>query len=177
LLRVPLAMRKRKMQKSKKLEGNYFYKGDNKMAFSSIIEDTRRMNAKMISMGQSIDIQKMPRPKAGTITTQKQAMYTPSGSEIEKMLYPKNFRARVYEEIPKKEETIILTTKQEVQLVNIIRDDAIVIEPSFEIEKKENNSNLMPWQTCKYYKQQGGKEFCKEFLCLCGKGKCSRIKK
>ena len=33
------------------------------MAFSSIVDDMRRMNANMIAMGQSIDIQKMPRPK------------------------------------------------------------------------------------------------------------------
>ena len=50
----------------------------------------------------------MPRLKPGTIATQKQAMYTPTGSEIEKCL-PKNFRPRAYEEPSRKEETIILT--------------------------------------------------------------------
>lgn len=155
------------------------------MAFSSIVDDMRRMNAKMIAMGQSIDIQKMPRPKPRTIATQKQAMYTPTGSEIEKMLYPKNFRPRAYEEPSRKEETIILTKKQEVEAVIIgdedlvieQKNDAIIIEQNFEAEKKENKPTQAPWQSRKYYKQQGDREFCKEFLCLCGKAKCSRIKK
>lgn len=147
------------------------------MAFSSIIEDTRRMNAKMIAMGQSIDIQKIPRPKPCSALAQKQAMYVPSGSEIEKMLYPKNFRARAYEEVPKKEETIILTKKQEIEPVNIIKDDAIVIEPNFKSEEKNITNNIKLWQNCKHYKQQGEKEFCKEYLCICGKEKCLRAKK
>lgn len=67
------------------------------MAFSNIVEDSRRMNAKMIAMGQSVDIQKMPRPKPGSGSSRQAAMYTPSGSDVEKLLYPRNFKPRAFE--------------------------------------------------------------------------------
>ena len=152
------------------------------MAFNTLIEDTRRMNAKMIAMGQSVDIQKMPRPKAGSVAAQKQAMFTPSGSDVEKMLYPKNFKARTYEETPQQKlqannqmvEEIEVQTKQPAK---IIGDDAIVIEPVREsTTTKETCFSGPAWQRCKHYKQQGGRDFCKEYLSLCGKDRCSRVK-
>lgn len=154
------------------------------MAFSSIIDDTRRMNAKMIAMGQSVDIQKMPRPKAGTQSSQKQAMFTPSGSDVEKMLYPKNFKARCYEEEPQqKAQCVSNQLIEEVQVqakqpARIIGDDDITFSTKREQPTitKEMDFSGPAWQRCKHYKQQGGRDFCKEYLSLCGKGKCSRIK-
>ena len=152
------------------------------MAFDSIIEDTRRMNAKMIAMGQSIDIQKMPRPKAGSQMAQKQAMYTPSGSDVEKMLYPRNFKPRAYETPVQK----VQTNNQMVEEVQeqartpakIIGDDAIITPPvKEEIQPKEACVNLPAWQRCKNYKQTGGRDFCKEYLSLCGKENCFKIKR
>lgn len=87
---------------------------DERMAFDSIVEGTLRMNAKMLEMGQSIDIQKMPRPKAGTRTAQKKIQYIPEGSEIERILYPKNFRAR--EITP--DETIIAKKEEKTMIEN-----------------------------------------------------------
>jgi hypothetical protein len=154
------------------------------MAFDSIIDDTRRMNAKMIAMGQSIDIQKMPRPKAGSQMMQKQAMFTPSGSEVEKMLYPKNFKARTYQEEPQQklkannqmveEIEVQATTKQPAKMIG---DDAIVMQPTRETTQTKETCFTGPaWQRCKHYKQQGGRDFCKEYLSLCGKERCSRAK-
>jgi hypothetical protein len=170
------------MQKSKKIKKRIiFIKGDEKMAFSSLIDDTRRMNAKMIAMGQSVDIQKMPRPKAGTQMAQKQAMYTPSGSDVEKMLYPKNFKARTYEEEEPKRVNVEMVEEIQIQAkepAKIIGDDDIVFTPKpvQNEEKKEICFSGPSWQRCKHYKQQGGRDFCKEYLSLCGKERCSRVK-
>lgn len=153
------------------------------MAFSSLIDDTRRMNAKMIAMGQSVDIQKMPRPKAGSQMAQKQAMFTPSGSDVEKMLYPKNFKARCYEEETPKMQVTNVQMVEEVQEqakqpARIIGDDDITFSTKREqpAQAKEMDLSGPAWQRCKHYKQQGGRDFCKEYLSLCGKGKCSRVK-
>ena len=153
------------------------------MAFDSIIDDTRRMNAKMIAMGQSIDIQKMPRPKAGSQMAQKQAMFTPSGSEVEKMLYPKNFKARTYQEEPQQKLKANNQMIEEIQVqakqpAKIIGDDAIITQPiKEEIQPKETCVNTPAWQRCKNYKQTGGRDFCKEYLSLCGKENCFKIKR
>lgn len=155
------------------------------MAFSTLIDDTRRMNAKMIAMGQSVDIQKMPRPKPGTQTAQKQAMYTPSGSDVEKMLYPKNFKARAFEE-----ETPLKATATNQQMVNeveeqakvpakIIGDDDFTPTPARvekAIQKEEATPCTPAWTRCKHFKQQGDRAFCREYLSWCAKEKCSRPK-
>ena len=153
------------------------------MAFNTIIEDTRRMNAKMIAMGQSIDIQKIPRPKVGSQAAQRQAMYTPEGSEVEKMLYPRNFKPRAYTEEPQQKlktntQMVEEIEEQTKEPVKIIGDDAIVIEPILKVtEQKEVCFNGPSWTQCKHYKQQGGREFCKEYLSLCGKDKCSKMRR
>jgi len=152
------------------------------MAFSSLIDDTRRMNAKMIAMGQSIDIQKIPRPKAGSQAAQKQAMYTPSGSEIEKMLYPRNFKPRAFETEPQQKlqdtQAVEEVQVQVKKAPRIIGDDDIVYSTNREqpSERKEMDLSGPAWQRCKHYKQQGGRDFCKEYMSLCGKGKCSRVR-
>lgn len=154
------------------------------MAFSSLIDDTRRMNAKMIAMGQSVDIQKMPRPKPGTQMAQKQAMFTPSGSDVEKMLYPKNFKARVYEEEQPKKVAMSTEMVEEIQVQakeapKIIGDDDNIIytpKAAEQTKEKEMCFSGPSWQRCKHYKQQGGRDFCKEYLSLCGKERCSRVK-
>ncbi len=152
------------------------------MAFNSLIDDTRRMNAKMIAMGQSIDIQKIPRPKAGSQMAQKQAMFTPSGSDVEKLLYPKNFKARVYEEeTPKVAANAQMVEEIQVQAkqpARIIGDDDITYSTNKKqpTERKEMDLSGPAWQRCKHYKQQGGRDFCKEYLSLCGKGKCLRVR-
>ena len=153
------------------------------MAFSSLVDDTRRMNAKMIAMGQSIDIQKIPRPKPGTQMAQKQAMFTPSGSEVEKMLYPKNFKARTYQEEPQQKLQANNQMVEEIQVqakqpARIIGDDDITFSTKREQPAEKIGMDLSgpAWQRCKHYKQQGGRDFCKEYLSLCGKGKCSRVK-
>jgi len=170
-----------------------------KMAFSSLVDDSRRMNAKMIAMGQSVDIQKMPRPKAGTQTASKAAMYTPSGSDVEKMLYPKNFKARVYEEpvsaqnsevlAPKegngeameKAQEIIEEAMEEEQesAPKIIGDDDT--EPVASIKQERNAPTTKPfpknsWESCKHYKKQGNRAFCREYLGWCAEGRCARPK-
>ncbi|NMA44438.1 MAG: hypothetical protein GX950_01325 [Candidatus Diapherotrites archaeon] len=63
------------------------------MAFKNLVEGTRKMNEKMIAMGQSIDIQKMPRPKGNTTYKSSPAMMAAGASEVELMLYPKNFKS------------------------------------------------------------------------------------
>jgi len=161
------------------------------MAFNSLVEDTKRMNAKMIAMGQSVDIQKMPRPKPGSIATQK-ATYTPEGSDIEKMLYPKNFKPITYETEkgehatitqpnPNTEELIEKAMEEQTNQQTITdyqKNDAIVIEAKPQEEK--NPEELMqkcfapPWKKCKHYKEQGQRAFCKEYLGWCAKEKCSR---
>ncbi len=160
-----------------------------KMAFSSIVDDSRRMNAKMIAMGQSIDIQKMPRPKAGSQIAQKQAMFTPSGSDVEKMLYPKNFKPRAFEaETPTQiakaaEETnkameIVeeVIEEQKVEPAKIIGDDALIIQPKREVEDQSINAGKTMWERCKHYKVQGDRAFCREYLGWCVKDKCKRPK-
>jgi hypothetical protein len=151
------------------------------MAFQSIVEDSRKMNAKMIAMGQSIDIQKMPRPKAGTQTAQRAAMYTPSGSDVEKMLYPKNFKERVY--APEVEQKVEAVSQQMVDEIReqtrepakIIGDDDIITPVKVEA-KSDNICSGPAWQRCRHFKEQGGRAFCKEYLSLCGKEKCSRAR-
>ncbi|MFA5125564.1 MAG: hypothetical protein WC462_00995 [archaeon] len=153
------------------------------MAFQTLVEDSRRMNAKMIAMGQSIDIQKMPRPKAGTVSARK-ATYTPEGSDVEKMLYPKNFKARTYEEEPQKKlETVNPEMVKEIQEqvqepAKIIGDDEVIVNP----KQQENEETLEKpclgpvWQRCRHYKAQGERAFCREYLGWCAKEKCSRPK-
>ena len=154
------------------------------MAFSSLIDDTRRMNAKMIAMGQSVDIQKMPRPKPGSAAMQK-ATFTPEGSDLEKMLYPKNFKPRAYEAEPAmKIETVEQKESQEMiaeigeqakEPAKIIGDDAIVTAPKFSSESSAPRPTSGPaWQRCKNYKAQGERAFCKEYLGWCAKERCSR---
>jgi hypothetical protein len=180
-------MRKTQLQKSKKIN----FSEVDFMAFSSIVEDSRKMNAKMIAMGQSIDIQKMPRPKPGTVSAQK-AMYTPAGSELEKMLYPKNFKPRAYEpeqETKSGDDAVIIQAVNEAEEeivkapAKIIGDDDLIIQPKFTPKSTEENdttttrANSMPmWQRCKHYKEQGQRAFCKEYLGWCAKEKCSRPK-
>jgi hypothetical protein len=155
---------------------NDFKKGDN-MAFQSIVEDSRKMNAKMIAMGQSIDIQKMPRPKAGTITKQKNT-YTPEGTDIEKMLYPKNFKPREYEP---EQTTINKGITEEIkeqakQPQSIIGDEEIEPETIIQQVTEENPKPVYEptWKRCKHYKVQGERDFCKEYHCWCVKEKCPR---
>lgn len=153
------------------------------MAFQTIVEDSRRMNAKMIAMGQSVDIQKMPRPKVGTQMAQKQAMYTPSGSDVEKMLYPKNFKARTFEPEPiqtqqqKVTQEIVDEIQEQERPVpaKIIGDDAIIEQPRREAQSDANTVVSGPrWARCKHYKAQGDRAFCKEYLGFCAKDKCAR---
>lgn len=162
------------------------------MAFNSIVDATLKMNAKMIAMGQSVDIQKMPRPKVGTQAAQKQAMYTPSGSDVEKMLYPKNFKARAFElsetkaDEAKTEEAnvtaqLVEEAVEEQKIVpRIIGDDDI---PPQEIKMASSTQTDFEkpfpknsWESCKHYKAQGDRAFCKEYLGWCAKGKCQRPK-
>lgn len=158
------------------------------MAFQSLVEDSRKMNAKMIAMGQSINIQRSPRPKPGTISAQKMT-YTPAGSDLEKMLYPKNFKPRAYElETEKKAnedaEIIQAITEQEEikETPKIIGDDAIVMEPVKEEPQEEEKEEFVrpvmgpAWTRCKSYKAQGDRAFCKEYLGWCAKDKCARPK-
>ncbi|MFA6064743.1 MAG: hypothetical protein WCW44_00550 [archaeon] len=157
------------------------------MAFSSLIDDTRRMNAKMIAMGQSIDIQKMPRPKQGSQMAQKQAMFTPSGSDVEKMLYPKNFKAQTYQMESAPQEKIQIANEQQMvdeireqtrEPAKIIGDDDLIEQPrrQAQLDKTENAPSLPMWARCKHYKAQGDRAFCKEYLGWCAKEKCSRPK-
>jgi len=154
------------------------------VAFQSIVEDSRKMNAKMIAMGQSTDIQKMPRPKAGSQMAQRQATYTPSGTDIERMLYPRNFKERTYnleEENkfePIQQQMLDEIREQTKEPAKIIGDDDISIQPRIDSTKnKEQKSYCAPaWQRCRHYKEQGGKAFCKEYLSLCPKEKCLRAK-
>ncbi|VVB76561.1 Uncharacterised protein [uncultured archaeon] len=167
------------------------------MAFSSIVDDSRRMNAKMIAMGQSVDIQKMPRPKPGTQTAQRQAMYTPSGSDVEKMLYPKNFKARVFEEsapasnseisapkegngkeLEKAQEIISAAMEEEQAAPKIIGDEDTEPEAP-QAEERVATAKPFPrnsWESCKHYKKQGNRAFCREYLGWCAEGKCARPK-
>jgi spore germination protein GerM len=164
-----------------------------KMAFNTIVEDSRRMNARMIAMGQSIDIQKMPRPKVGTQAAQKQAMFTPEGTEIEKMLYPKNFKPRTFEAqndstiIPPKTNTEELVNKamaeQETngqKIISNYEENTTIIEAKqpeeTEPEKLMEKCFMPAWKKCKYYKEQGNRAFCREYLGWCAKEKCSRPK-
>ncbi len=173
------------------------YEGE-KMAFSSIVDDSRRMNAKMIAMGQSVDIQKMPRPKAGTQAAQRQAMYTPSGSDVEKMLYPKNFKARVFEEsvpatnseisapkegngkeLEKAQEMVEEAMEEQSAEPKIIGDDDTEQEVQPEEERAAPTTKPFPknsWESCKHYKAQGDRAFCREYLGWCAKNKCARPK-
>jgi len=168
------------------------------MAFSSIVDDSRRMNAKMIAMGQSVDIQKMPRPKPGTQTAQRQAMYTPSGSDVEKMLYPKNFKARVFEEsapianseisapkegngkeLEKAQEIISEAMEEEQSAPKIIGDDDMEPETQSTEEREAPAAKPFPrnsWESCKHYKKQGNRAFCREYLGWCAEGRCARPK-
>lgn len=177
------------------------------MAFSSLVDDARRMNAKMISMGQSVDIQKMPRPKAGSASAQKQAMYTPSGSDLEKLLYPKNFAPRSYTEEKTENHTEVLNNSTKEMLEEIeevaeqkaeekakpkmIGDDAVIMPRSKQrtddrhcniiknvvIESQNGVYSQATWKTCRYMKEEGGRVFCKEYLSLCGKEKCNRARR
>ena len=151
------------------------------MAFQTLVEDSRRMNAKMIAMGQSVDIQKMPRPKPGTASS-RQATYTPQGTDVEKMLYPKNFKARTYEEEPQQKlETVNQEMVKEIQEqtrepAKIIGDDDIAPAPRQQqtTENAEKPVSGPAWQRCKHYKAQGERAFCREYLGWCAKEKCSR---
>jgi len=162
------------------------------MAFNSIVDATLKMNAKMIAMGQSVDIQKMPRPKAGTQAAQKQATYTPSGTDVEKMLYPKNFKPRAFElSETKQEETQTQETNVTAQLVEeaveeqkvvprIIGDDDVLPRATIQTDANQTAPQKPfprnSWESCKHYKAQGDRAFCREYLGWCAKGKCSRPK-
>jgi len=156
------------------------------MAFQSLVEDSRKMNAKMIAMGQSIDIQKMPRPKVGSQMAQKQAMYTPSGSDVEKMLYPKNFKAQTYVAEESQAKIEVANEKQMVEEIKeqtrepakIIGDDDLISQPrrQAEIDRTTDAPSLPMWARCKHYKAQGDRAFCREYLGWCAKEKCSRPK-
>jgi hypothetical protein len=162
------------------------------MAFNSIVEGTLRTNAKMIAMGQSTDIQKMPRPKQGTQAAQRQATYTPSGTDVEKMLYPKNFKPRAFE---------LSETKQEEQKTEEANITAELVEETLEEQKTaptiigdDDTPPQMPkqtegaeqqyqkpfpknsWESCKHYKSQGERAFCREYLGWCAKDRCTRPK-
>ena len=162
------------------------------MAFNSLVDDTRRMNAKMLAMGQSIDIQGMPRPKAGSQIAQKHAMFTPSGSDVEKMLYPKNFKPRAFEA---ESAPVTQKTQQEAQKTQAIVEEAMeeqkaATEIIGDIDMEEENVTRAPenteaiakpfpknrWESCKHYKEQGNRAFCKEYLGWCAKDKCARPK-
>jgi hypothetical protein len=171
------------------------------MAFSSIVDDSRRMNAKMIAMGQSIDIQKMPRPKAGSQIAQKQMMFTPSGSDVEKMLYPKNFKPRAFEPEPQvMQATIQEPTKASVQeaaktqeiVEQVMEEQKPVPQIIGDEEMEESTQIVMPneeksevvakpfpkntWESCKHYKKQGNRAFCREYLGWCAENRCARPK-
>ena len=145
------------------------------------------MNAKMIAMGQSVDIQKMPRPKPGSQMAQKQAMFTPSGSDLEKMLYPKNFKPRTFdaesentnnkndaEIIQAVEEEIIEVVKEKPKIIG--DDEGVIFEPKPTEEREVSSKSFSGtrWERCKYYKPQGERAFCKEYLGWCAKEKCPR---
>ncbi len=174
------------------------------MAFSSLVDDVKRTNARMISMGQSIDIQKMPRPKAGSASAQKQAMYTPSGSDLEKMLYPRNFAPRAYTEEKTVNNTEVLNNSTKEMLEEIeeqeqkkevkprmIGDDEIIISRSKQrtddrhcniiknvvVESQNGVYSPATWKNCRYMKEDGGRVFCREYLSLCAKEKCGRARK
>jgi hypothetical protein len=155
------------------------------MAFSSLVDDSRRTSAQMLAMGQSINIQRSPRPKPGTISSQKMT-YTPAGSELEKMLYPKNFKPRQIEIQPQeKQETtqaadpemIVEIHEQAKEPSKIIGDEDITVELKEEAlmeEKPKETPSAPAWQRCRHYKLQGERAFCREYLGWCAKEKCSR---
>jgi len=164
------------------------------MAFSSIVDDSRRMNAKMIAMGQSVDIQKMPRPKPSAQAAAQRMTFTPEGSELEKMLYPKNFKPRTFDSETKSEDSQIIRAKEnnsemvkeieeqtqatesQKEPAPIIGDDAIIIEAKRETAGEINQKSFSAprWERCKHYKAQGERAFCREYLGWCAKEKCAR---
>jgi len=166
------------------------------MAFQSLVEDSRRMNAKMIAMGQSIDIQKMPRPKANQAAMYKEATYIPSGSDVERMLYPKNFKACTYT-IPQeskpapqiidlsgeKEEAQTQVTcaeeteEKRVEAIEALNEAEEEMEMPRTVTESKSYAPQPAWKTCKHVKEEGGRVFCREFLSLCGKEKCSRARR
>jgi len=159
-----------------------------KMAFQSLVEDSRRMNAKMIAMGQSIDIQKMPRPKANQAAQYKEATFVPSGSDVERMLYPKNFKpctykieekAIVQEEANEESKTEVIceceSSPQDVVLINAVKEEEEI--PKTVITEQRSYAPQPAWKGCKHLKEEGGRAFCREFLSLCGREKCSRARR
>lgn len=184
----------------RKLLGSTALVGDLKMAFKNIIEDTRRMNEKMIAMGQSIDIQKMPRPKSNTTYRSSPAMMSASGSDAEHLLYPKNFKAST---VRNNTEPLNNSTKEMIEEVEeqtekkvqdkpkIIGDDDIIrprsrqvtddrhcnIIKNVVVESQNGVYSHATWKECRYMKEEGGRVFCREYLSWCGKEKCQRARR
>lgn len=175
------------------------------MAFKNIVESTRKMNEKMIAMGQSLDIQKMPRPKANTSAYRSSpAMMAAGASDIELKLYPKNFKASKInqtEELNNSTKEMIEEIKEQTQeneeveikeKPKMIGDDDIISRPRSKQPVNDKHCNIIKnvviesqsgvyspatWKECRYMKEEGGRTFCREYHSLCGKEKCGRARR
>jgi len=47
------------------------------------------------------------------------------------------------------------------------------------VNEAQSEERAMPatWQCCRHHKNQGGRDFCTEYMSLCSKEKCSRARK
>lgn len=170
------------------------------MAFKSIIEDTRKMNEKMIAMGQSIDIQKMPRMKNNNSYKSSPQMMNTNGNDIEHSLYPKNFKTNnvrnntepLNNSTKEMIEEVEEQTEKKVQEKPKIIGDEDIIRPRTRQTTDERHCNIIKnvvvesqngiyspatWKECRYMKEEGGRVFCREYLSWCGKEKCGRARR
>ncbi len=174
------------------------------MAFKNIVEGTRKMNEKMIAMGQSLDIQKMPRPKGNSSYKSSPAMMAAGASDIELKLYPKNFKAstvnqtealnnstkEMIEEI--KEQTENNEEVESKEKPKMIGDEDIISRPRSKQSVNDKHCNIIKnvviesqsgvyspatWKDCRYMKEEGGRVFCREYHSLCGKDRCGRARR
>lgn len=176
------------------------------MAFKNLVDSTRKMNEKMIAMGQSIDIQKMPRPKGNTSAYRSSpAMMAAGASDIELKLYPKNFKStpinkteelnnstkEMIEDIKEQEETNEIENEVK-EKPRMIGDDDIISRPRSKQAMNDKHCNIIKnvviesqsgvyspatWKECRYMKEEGGRVFCREYHSLCGKEKCGRARR
>jgi len=167
------------------------------MAFKSFVENARQTNQKMASMGQSIDIQKQPRPKEGSTYTPSRQMTEAGADEIEMKLYPKRFKGNNnFSELNNSTQKMIHNVEEDVVEVEVkekpkmIGDDDEVIIPRSKQVVDDRHCNIIKgvvndstrgsyskagWEGCKHLKQDGNIAYCKEFLSLCGKERCRRV--
>jgi hypothetical protein len=173
------------------------------MAFKNIVEGTRKTNEKMIAMGQSLDIQKMPRPKGNSSYKSSPAMMAAGASDIELKLYPKNFKASSInqtEQLNNSTKEMIEEIKEQTQETEevaqekpkMIGDEDIISRPRSKQSVNDKHCNIIKnvviesqsgvyspatWKECRYMKEEGGRVFCREYLSWCGKEKCQRARR